>query len=432
MILLKKEDRNDWLEDIKNNNLQHMMTRAEKELNPNRHQLSSEARKRLRWMYVLYFEQDGNVTKAAGKLGITRQWLSGIKSVFEKKKKDPRSLEPESKAPHNTNKRKRTPEDVIKKILEIREESKNVWGKKKISVVLKRDYKIKTSPNTVNKYLHKNGKIDPKISKKNTKAWRAKRAREGQVELRVRYRPPKNIKDMEPGALIEKDMKYIEKQTRMTSGKEAENFYSQHTEIDSFTRIRSIELMGNAGALGSREAHKRSIEKFPFKIACMNTDNGSENAAEFRESLQKENVFHFYSNAGTPTDNPRVERSHLTDEVEFYSKGGLRKTFEEQKEETGIWEHFYNFKRPHQALGYLTPMAFYDLWKRDKKAVEEIVEKYQIYLSKQRIRLASARKIKRKEQIEKLMNFIDVKLNKKVGINKAKSMLVNCQLCSVA
>jgi len=30
------------------------------------------------------------------------------------------------------------------------------------------------------------------------------------------------------------------------------------------------------------------------------------------------------------------------------------------------------------------------------------------------------------------MEFIDVKLNKKVGLKRAKESLVNCQLCSVA
>ena len=77
-------------------------------------------------------------------------------------------------------------------------------------------------------------------------------------------------------------------------------------------------------------------------------------------------------------------------------------------------------------------MEFHELWKSDQKKAQEIVDKYQKYLLKQRIRLASARKIKRKDQIEKLMQFIDVKLNKKVGIIKAKNELINCQLCSLA
>lgn len=433
MNMLDKERDESWLRDIKERSMERMTNLAEKRLNPKHYNLSKEAKKRLHWLNALYYEQNGNVTKAAKKIGISRQWLSPIKNLFEKKGKDPRVLEPESKAPHSTLNRKRIPKNVEDKILEVRKLSRNVWGKDKIAVVLKRDHDIKINPNTVNKYLHKHKKIDPKISLQNSRAWQAKKARDNpEAELFVRYRPPKAIKDLAPGALVEKDMKYVEKQTRMTSGKEAENFFSQHTEIDSFTRIRSTVLKRDASAKGSAEAHEESKKKFGFAIACENTDNGSENKKEFREALKKDNVFQFYSNRGAPTDNPRVERSHLTDEIEFYQKGGLRKTFEEQKEANAEWEHFYNWIRPHQALGYLTPIAFYELWKEDKEKAFAIVKKYQTYLTKQARRLASARRIKKKEQVQKLMEFIDIKLKEKVGIKKAKNALINCQLCSVA
>ena len=77
-------------------------------------------------------------------------------------------------------------------------------------------------------------------------------------------------------------------------------------------------------------------------------------------------------------------------------------------------------------------MAFYTLWKREPEVAGKIVAEYQTYLARQKKRLASARRIKRQEQIEKLMEFIDAKLNKQVGINKAKTALIECQLCSVA
>lgn len=430
---LKKENMNAWLDDIKSNHLNNMKNTAEKELNPKMYKLSEETRKRLYWLWLLYKEPDTNITKTAKKIGISRQWLSMLKTLFERKGKDPRVLEPESKAPHSTKNRNRISKKTEDKILKIRKDSKNVWGKVKIAVTLERDYQIKIDPNTVNSYLHKHNLIDPKISLKNSKAWQAKKARDNpESELFVRYRPPKVIKDLAPGALVEKDMKYIEKQTRITSSKGADNFYSQHTETDSFTRIRSLELTRDSTAKGSAEAHEKTKRKFGFVIACENTDNGSENKKDFRDMLKKDTVFQFYSNSGTPTDNPRVERSHLTDEIEFYQKGGFRKTFEEQVEAIKEWEYFYNWKRPHQALGYLTPIAFYELWKIDKEKAFAIVNKYQKYLTKQRIRLASARRIKKADQVQKLMEFIDIKLNKKVGIIKAKNNLINCQLCSVA
>ena len=422
------------IEEVKRNTLLRMITTAEKKLNPNNYQLTFEAKKRLRWLYILYSEEGGNVTVAANRVGISRPWLSHLKSIFERNGKDPRTLEPDSKAPHDTSKRRRIPKEAEKTILKIRRDSRNVWGKVKIAVAMKRDYGITVNPNTVNSYLHKHDKIDPKISLKNSRAWQAKKARENiDMELRVKYRPPKEIKDLSPGALVEKDMKYVEKQARMTTGKEAENFYSQHTEIDSFTRIRALELAPDATAKGSAEAHERAVARLPFKIACENTDNGNENNKEFREKLHDENIFHFYSNIGTPTDNPRVERSHLTDEVEFYQKGGLKKNFEEQKVALSLWEHFYNWKRPHQALGYLTPIAFHELWKRSPSEAFKIVAKYQEYLRKQRVRLANARKIRKREQIQALMKFIDAKLeNNRTQINRSKLQLINCQLCSLA
>jgi len=127
-----------------------------------------------------------------------------------------------------------------------------------------------------------------------------------------------------------------------------------------------------------------------------------------------------------------VERS-VTDELEFYQKGGLKRTFEEQRRALAEWEHFYNFKRPHQALGYLTPMEFYELWIKDPEAAYEITRKYQTYLQKQKIRLANSRRIKKREQIEALMKFIDAKLkDKKSTIQRSKLQLINCQLCSIA
>ena len=139
------------LNEVKHNSLLRMITRAEKELNPFNYQLSFEAKKRLRWLYLLYFEQNGNVTKTAKKVGISRPWLSYLKSVFENNGKDPRKLEPQSKAPHNRKNRKRISKDVEKKVLAIRDDSKNIWGKVKITRGLKRDYQIKINTNTVNK-----------------------------------------------------------------------------------------------------------------------------------------------------------------------------------------------------------------------------------------------------------------------------------------
>ncbi len=416
------------------NSIQIMQSRAEVRLNPCNCYLSKDAKKRLKWIYILYYECDDNVSQAAKKIGISREWLSKLKSNFEKSGKNPRSLEPESKAPHNTANRDRIPKRTENTILEVRD--KYGWGEVKLTRVLDRDYQIKTSKNTVNRYLHKHGRIDPELSRRNQKAWQEKMEREKQkeVSLKVKYRPPAKIKDYRPGALIEKDMKLVPKTVKLINLKGKyhlkENFYYQHTFLDSFTRIRGLELMIEPDSLQARQSYQSARQTIPFKIATMNTDSGGENGKDFSQQLQQDEIFHFHSRAGTPTDNPRVERSHLTDEKEFYGRGNIYQTFAEQKEALKKWEHTYNYIRPHQALGQLTPMEFYQLWKVNPAKAHQIAEKYHAYLKRQSVRLANSRRLKRKEQIEKLMQFIDAKLNQKVELKPYKLELIKCELCS--
>lgn len=433
--MLQNESVSDWLKLVKTNSANIMQTIAEKKLNPSNYHLSQDAKKRLQWLYILIYDQKGNVSATARKIGISRQWLSQLKQIFERNNKDPRSLEPDSRSPNNCSNRKRISKETENLIVKIRDDSQNVWGKKKISETLRIDYEINVSPNTVNKYLHKHKKINPKLSLKNIKAFEDKKIRdEENILLKVKFRPPSKLKDYAPGALIEKDMKYITKPHSKHAGKHKENFWYQHTEIDSFTRIRKLGISDGQTTEIAIALHKDAIKRFPFKVACENTDNGFENNNDFSKQLKKENVFHFYSSISTPTDNPRVERSHLTDDFEFYKRSNnVSDNLEKQKEITKNWEDFYNFKRRHQALEYLTPMEFYALWKKNPNEAYAITARWQEYLRKQRIRLATSRRIKKKEQIETLMKFIDAKLKRdKQEVEDAKLQLINCQLCSVA
>lgn len=422
---------NELLYRIKINSIERMTTKAENLLNPAHYRLSEEAKKRLRWMYVLYYECGGNVTSATRKINISRQWLSALKSRFEGSQNDPRRLEPESRAPNDTSRRNRIPKETEDKIVEVRGEHQ-AWGEKKIARILKRDYKIEVHSTTVNRYLRRHKLIDPKISERNKLAWQKKKEREEKkkIDLEIKYRPPKQIKDLKPGALIEKDMKYVPKINTFRALEDNHDFYSQHTFIDSFTRMRVLELSPGQSSEEARDAYLKAKEKFPFSLATVNSDNGSENQKEFALALKEDQVVHFYSRVGTPTDNPRVERSHLTDQTEFYSQGNIFNTFEEQKTALEKWNAMYNLVRPHQALGFLTPVEFYELWKQNPQKAHKIVNRYRAYLKKQRERLANARRMKRKEQIENLMYFIDEKLNQKVEIKTQELSLNECQVCS--
>jgi transposase InsO family protein len=331
-----------------------------------------------------------------------------IHSEWEFRKRNPQSLEPESKAPHDTSNRKRIAKEREDKIVELRNQYH--WGKDKLATVMDRDHKMKVGATTVNRYLSKHDLIDAKLSYKN------KMAHKNKVEQTQKIRPPSQIKDYKPGALVEKDLKFISKKgcfINMEKRKAKENFYLQHTMIDSFTRIRVLGFSEDSESATAVAVQEKNAERFPFPIACMNTDNGSENEGDFNAHLKKKDIVHFFSRSATPTDNPRVERSHLTDDKEFYNWGNVHDTFDEQETAGLEWERVYNFVRPHQALGNLTPMEFHALYKKDPAQAYAIVDKYQKYLKKQSARLAAARKMKKKEAIEELMAQIDRKLAKK-------------------
>jgi len=66
---------------------------------------------------------------------------------------------------------------------------------------------------------------------------------------------------------------------------------------------------------------------------------------------------------GSPKLNGHVERAQRTHTEEFYEVteasfeiGGLNRALLE-------WEKVYNTVRPHQALGYVTPLKFLEQWK---------------------------------------------------------------------
>lgn len=192
-----------------------------------------------------------------------------------------------------------------------------------------------------------------------------------------------------------------------------ENFYYQHTFIDSFTRLRAIGLAEDSESETAAALLVAARERLPFAIACINNDNGSENLGGFEAHLEHGKICQFFSRSGTPTDNPRVERSHLTDDVEFYSHGNIYGNFDQQEQACLEWERVYNYERPHQALGQLTPMAFFRLWQKNPNAAYAVTEKYRQYLKKQKLRQARSRRLRNKEQIEKLMLDIDQKLSNK-------------------
>jgi putative transposase len=101
---------------------------------------------------------------------------------------------------------------------------------------------------------------------------------------------------------------------------------------------------------------KESRKEPAFKGLIFHSDLGSQyTSMEFNEILKSKGIIHSYSNKGTPYDNAKIESFHsVLKKEEVYVNH--YKTFEEAK--LRIFEYlesFYNRKRIHSALNYMTP-----------------------------------------------------------------------------
>jgi len=96
------------------------------------------------------------------------------------------------------------------------------------------------------------------------------------------------------------------------------------------------------------------IEKFPFRIREIRTDRGHEFQVKFHWHDEDQGIRHVYIKPRSPQLNGKVERSHRSDQEEFYQ---LLNYVDDQdlNKKLEVWEKFYNFSRPHGAFGGQAP-----------------------------------------------------------------------------
>ena len=104
------------------------------------------------------------------------------------------------------------------------------------------------------------------------------------------------------------------------------------------------------------------IGEFPFPVAAIQSDGGSEFLGAFGPAVEELHLTHYFNRPNYPQGNGQIERSFRTDEEEFYQveelpadQGGLEAALLR-------WNQVYETVRPHQALGYKTPDQFYQDW----------------------------------------------------------------------
>ena len=99
-----------------------------------------------------------------------------------------------------------------------------------------------------------------------------------------------------------------------------------------------------------------------FPVKAIQVDGGAEFEAIFEEECQRRDIKLFVLPPHSPKLNGGVERAHRTYTKEFYEVTASSFDLSELRDELLEWEGVYNTARPHQALGYVTPLRFLEQW----------------------------------------------------------------------
>jgi transposase InsO family protein len=84
------------------------------------------------------------------------------------------------------------------------------------------------------------------------------------------------------------------------------------------------------------------------------TDRGHELQAKFHWHIEDQGIRHAYIKPRSPQLNGKVERSHRSDQEEFYQLLDYKDDVD-LEEKLAEWQRFYDFASPHGAFAGITP-----------------------------------------------------------------------------
>ena len=180
---------------------------------------------------------------------------------------------------------------------------------------------------------------------------------------------PKPYQQMtHPGERVQIDVKYVPTNCLSKELRERGEKYYQYTAIDEYTRQRVLWASKEHSTYASAQFIDIVINKFKYKIECIQTDNGgeftnrlnphkTEMKTMFEKKLETLGINHKLIRPRTPRHNGKVERSHRKDQEMFYYKR-VFVSFEDFKEKLRHWTREYN-NFPMKPLGWKSPNEKY-------------------------------------------------------------------------
>jgi len=308
-------------------------------------ELSKKARQRLKW-FDYYNSRGLNARLTCRHFDISPQTFYRWKRRY-----NPRhiaSLEDRSHRPRHL----RQPtysRELVEAVLKLRETYPR-WGKDKIVILLK-DKGFSCSASTVGRILNRlkeRGVLKEPIPNHIS-------ARRRRWQRPYAIRKPKEYIANKPGDIVEVDTLDV----RPLPGIILKHF----TAHDVISRWDVVSVHSRASASTAAHFLDTLESRMPFPVRAIQVDGGSEFEANFEEECQRRGIKLFVLPPRSPKLNGGVERAHRTHTEEFYEVTESSFDLSDLKDELLEWEGVYNTVRPHQALGYVTPLKFLEQWK---------------------------------------------------------------------
>jgi putative transposase len=302
----------------------------------NNWKLTPEAKQRLEWLIFYFSVGKKNAAATAAYFGISPKTLHKWKKRFDPKRIQ--SLEEDNRAPHKRRTWQVTSLEE-ERIISLRK-AYIKYGKKKLKVLYFQEYEETISTWKIERVVRKH-KLYPSPDKYQKLAQRRPSNKKRIKEL---------IKEGYSGTLWHTDCIVI-------------YWYGERkvifTALEDLTKVAYSRVYKTNSSRKAVDFLQRLLYLSSRDIQIIHSDNGSEFAGEFEEACTQLQIQQVYSRVRTPKDNAALERYNRTIQEEWLelSEVGLDDIPEANLDLTD-WLIEYNNHRPHQALDYLTPLAY--------------------------------------------------------------------------
>lgn len=180
-----------------------------------------------------------------------------------------------------------------------------------------------------------------------------------------KYVPKPYEQMLYPGQRVQIDVKFVPNACIAGDAK-GQKFY-QYTAIDEYSRFRYLEAFEEHSSYSSTVFLEHMLKRFPFKVECVQTDNGQEFTKRlgntqkptptlFENRLMQLGIQHKLIKPYTPRHNGKVERSHRKDNEYFYATHKFY-SFDDFAKQLKVHNYKYN-KFPMRPLNWKAPADY--------------------------------------------------------------------------